>query len=330
MASDSFKGQADYQVPVLRILAGFPWGKATAAQIMAALQRRYGDHIPVEHRQPLSSNPKVEKWQTHVSFARLALIRRGLMDGSQRGLWTITQEGWQWVTLHPDAERIEPGTAPPPDRSKRRKRTGRAPKQRASTAPSGSLAQLVTFQLNGRTYRLSGEDVLRRVRQALAAGAPAAADDYRTWAVEIDGRRLNVRWVLELAVDQPRTSFNSPVARKLLRRLGIEPAAVQPATTVRKARPSPKPTNASPDAPDQTARHATLDREIAAIRNFLSGRADRPSDEKLCDWVYFCYTFGLYSEADRLFQVVNPAHVPDWYFARTKRVAQVCAQRARG
>jgi len=79
----------------------------------------------------------------------------------------------------------------------------------------------------------------------------------------------------------------------------------------------------------QQEHHQILDREVEAIRAFLDGRSgQRPSDEKLCDLVQFCYTFGLYDEATRLFALVASDGVNSWYFNRTKRLAAICQVRA--
>jgi hypothetical protein len=75
--------------------------------------------------------------------------------------------------------------------------------------------------------------------------------------------------------------------------------------------------------------HAILDQQLAQIRAFLQGRAARPSDEVLCDWVQFCHTFELFGEANELFNLIVPSEVNEWLYGRTKRLAQVCRMRAR-
>ena len=79
-----------------------------------------------------------------------------------------------------------------------------------------------------------------------------------------------------------------------------------------------------------TGAHATLDSQVVAIRAFLNGRASRPSDERLCDWVNFCYEFGLYREGRDLFRLVDPSQVNEWYYERAKRLARVCAMKVAG
>ncbi len=65
------------------------------------------------------------------------------------------------------------------------------------------------------------------------------------------------------------------------------------------------------------------------MRAFLLGRSDqRPSDEKLCDWVHLCYTLELYATARDLFRLINPAEVHPWYFERTRKLARICSIRA--
>jgi hypothetical protein len=73
-----------------------------------------------------------------------------------------------------------------------------------------------------------------------------------------------------------------------------------------------------------------LDAEIAQVHAFLRGRSGRPSDEKLCDWVHFCYSFGLFAEGRELFRVVDPSQVHPWYYERTRRLARVCDMKAQG
>jgi len=66
------------------------------------------------------------------------------------------------------------------------------------------------------------------------------------------------------------------------------------------------------------------------VRDFLNGRSSRPSDERLCDWVNFCYEFGLFREGRDLFRLVDPSQVNLWYYERAKRLAKVCAMKVAG
>lgn len=74
--------------------------------------------------------------------------------------------------------------------------------------------------------------------------------------------------------------------------------------------------------------YAILDQEVTNIRLYLEGRSTLPiSDEKLCDWVNFCYIFGLYEESSMLFSLISPNEVNNWYYERTKKIAKICEMR---
>jgi hypothetical protein len=79
-----------------------------------------------------------------------------------------------------------------------------------------------------------------------------------------------------------------------------------------------------------TPMHEILDLEVETIRSYLYGRNSlQPSDEKICDWVNFCYTFGMYIEGRELFGLVSRDEVNLWYFERTKKIAKACEQKAK-
>lgn len=86
--------------------------------------------------------------------------------------------------------------------------------------------------------------------------------------------------------------------------------------------------SASPTGTQDQEAHVILDRQINHIREYLRGRVARPSEEVLCEWVYFCYTFELFKEAVELFNLINPEAVDTWPYERAKRIARVCRIRA--
>jgi len=76
---------------------------------------------------------------------------------------------------------------------------------------------------------------------------------------------------------------------------------------------------------DTSFMYRTLDLEVENIQSYLQGRsALQPSDEKLCDWVNFCYTFAMYAEGKDLFSLVSGSEVHPWYYERTRKIARVC------
>lgn len=71
-----------------------------------------------------------------------------------------------------------------------------------------------------------------------------------------------------------------------------------------------------------------IETKIEMINQVLTGTAAPPTDEVLCDWVHFCYDFGLYKEGQMLFTYVTIELVNPWYFERTKKVARLCSMKA--
>ena len=60
--------------------------------------------------------------------------------------------------------------------------------------------------------------------------------------------------------------------------------------------------------------------KVESINRVLEGVNSLPTDEILCDWVQFCYDFGLYKEGQELFSLITPDQVNDWYYDRTKKL----------
>lgn len=69
-------------------------------------------------------------------------------------------------------------------------------------------------------------------------------------------------------------------------------------------------------------------REVKFIHDFLRGRADRPSDERLCDLVQLCYILGLYREGRSLFPVIDASAVNPGLYQHTRKYAMVCGLKA--
>jgi hypothetical protein len=86
-----------------------------------------------------------------------------------------------------------------------------------------------------------------------------------------------------------------------------------------------------PDNKRSGSVYSILDREIDLIKAYLQGlNSFQPSNEKLCDWVNFCYSFELYREGRDLFTMISPEQVNPWYYDRTKKLARLCMMKATG
>lgn len=80
-----------YFVPVLRIIRDFG-GRAQPQQVFDELVRRH--QIPDTFLALTNKNGR-PKFENRVHFARLYLSRAGLLRAAGRGLWELTEAGWQ-------------------------------------------------------------------------------------------------------------------------------------------------------------------------------------------------------------------------------------------
>jgi len=172
---------------------------------------------------------------------------------------------------------------------------------------------------------LTDEEVLAAGRAVVQAGLPEQARWFKRWAVDIDGERVGAKWLLSYVTGIPTSDFQSQYAQDVLgNRLGLTIVDVrtsQETAITGTVRPTSK------DDPDRWLE--VVSAEVAEIRAFLSGRAEtRPNDERLCDWVHFCYTFGLNIEGRDLFALVNEADVSAWCLERTRKLARICSLKA--
>ena len=131
MTTSVFQANADYQVPLLRLLSTLEGGQGRTGKALDLFGEHYKDNIPADHHEALSDG--MPRWEKNVQWARYGLVQRGLMDAPARGVWRITEAGRQWIQEHPEATRLEPERRP---RQTRRRRT------RAAAPPGITLEQL--------------------------------------------------------------------------------------------------------------------------------------------------------------------------------------------
>ena len=85
--------------------------------LLDALRTLGGSARPAEASERIAENLKLSKEQqdelldsgsprfhNQVQWARFYLVREGLIDGSTRGVWNLTTEGWK-IHLTPDQAR---------------------------------------------------------------------------------------------------------------------------------------------------------------------------------------------------------------------------------
>jgi hypothetical protein len=143
--------------------------------------------------------------------------------------------------------------------------------------------------------------------------------------------RWGQNWA-RLAIDLPSTPWTDSQAQKyaalLARFVEATYPFVQEAFAAAPGRRRSRTKKPVYTGPSEGRSRAILDQQLARIRTFLQGRSSRPSDEVLCDWVQFCYTFELFDEGYELYKLIVPSAVNEWLYGRTKKLAQVCHNRA--
>lgn len=76
-------------------------------------------------------------------------------------------------------------------------------------------------RIRGIEIALTPEEVVERAGQALVY-SKGAEQAYRSWYVQIDGRRVSPKWLVSQLTGLPIGSFVSDEARRVLAQLGIE------------------------------------------------------------------------------------------------------------
>lgn len=89
--------QKHFWKPVLETLVE-NGGQAPAKEVVKGVERKMGDQLkPGDRKLNIGGE---EKWVKAVHFQRLAMVHEGLLANySTRGIWTITDQGRQWLSL---------------------------------------------------------------------------------------------------------------------------------------------------------------------------------------------------------------------------------------
>lgn len=269
-------------------------------------------------------DPNIAGTTTLYSEIRRTPNKRGfaMLGKGQFGL-----KEWGGTQAVPDR-----GLAPAPGAAKDPKAALPDLAPRAVSDQPSVLDRTVTFSVAGQRFRMTGREVLERARRVTAHGLPTEASNYVSWVVDIDGQRVGLKWLFGLITGVPHAAFQTNQARPILEDLGLAVHRVEAAVAPAIREAPRREYQEQPLAPSSVSQSpgAILDGQIASIRSFLNGRSGRPSDERLCDWVNFCYEFGLFREGRDLFRLIDPTQVNDWYYERTKRLAKVCAMKVAG
>lgn len=196
MKPQELRVAADYRLALLWLMDQL--GSASQRDVMAAFDREFGAIIPAAHQE--RGHTLWFKWQNYVAEARQKLIKAGLMDTPNFGLWGITPAGKKWIEKNP----------------------GAMPPERVTSAEDKAAAGRPGFTWQGKWYAISDQALLARARQLLGKGPPQEALRYVDWAVLVDGQPVSVKWLFSLATSADYEDFDSPTARRALTQIGIQ------------------------------------------------------------------------------------------------------------
>ncbi|MGQ9682732.1 MAG: hypothetical protein ACUVX9_09370 [Anaerolineae bacterium] len=300
--------QRDYDVPLLELLAGMPGQQARKSALMKAFEQRYGSFLSADQYERLSSNG-VPRWQQQITNAGTRLTTRGFLYAPAWGVWGATRAALDWLDGHPQDTHLDHAV----------------PEVRQRQGSDPDTDSPVCFQLGGRRLALSQEQVLTAAREAIRQGLPEQAREYRTWAVEVDGHLIGVKWLFRLITGAD--GLTTYRARDILgRQLGLPVVRVPRNERVVRAQGTASARHGHTE--EEEGWLVGIRTEVLSLRSFLQGRSPRPSDERLCDWVQLCYLIGLHREATALFALVERGGVNEWLYERTRKLASVCALRS--
>jgi len=189
----------------------------------------------------------------------------------------------------------------------------------------------------GRTWQVNRQTLIAQVKDWIVRGLPEEAIRYKDWYIDIDGQPVSPKWLFHLITDAGYNEFDSPLAREKLSKMGFVSLRVQPTdklnanhqiADIHAQQPSIQTRRKAISNKSEQPQIQILDTRLDSIHQVLSGLIATPSDEVLCDWIHFCYDFGLYKEGQELFTFVSSEHVNPWYYERTKKLARLCLMRS--
>jgi hypothetical protein len=151
MAINQFRVQADYRLPLLRLLADMPGGGGTKQEVLERFWQQYESCIPAKDLEEVPSGG-VKKWANKVAWCRSDLTDLGFVDRSTRNVWSINQAGRDWLAQNPDATHLDRATGSPAGTV-----PGEPPRRRAPALPAG-----ITLEKLERIRQVIPQDEFRQ------------------------------------------------------------------------------------------------------------------------------------------------------------------------
>jgi hypothetical protein len=339
----------DFFVPLMKILDDLPNRAGQSGIVIRLFEHRYRDEIS-PHLFTSNQSGHI-RWAHNVQWSREKLKHLGFIDSPAHGTWRFTEEGHQWLQDHPDATHLI-GERPKIKRKMQPQRSISRDSSQTSDDYFGVLKEILEASLrpvlastnfaflrraNTLQIRLDGfpgchyEFIVQRSGHEIAlhfeSSAQQSQERLRAFEPYLDELRQSLGMTVEAGDFQSRgwTQVKVEVPAQPLSTVLVKGYAELGSKFVTETFPILQKAYESRSKRRRlTARagehrfasstHAILDNEIETIRAFLQGRSDMfPEDEKLCDWINFCYNFDLYAEGRELFALVSPDAVHPWY-----------------
>ena len=332
----------DFFIPLMRILNGLPNRAGKSSDVITLFEQTYRNEIaPHQYTENNSGNIR---WVHNVRWSREKLKLLGFIDAPQSRIWRLTEEGHQWLIKNPDATRLEKvdGAAKIRSNSKsfpveeKQKKISSYTKveffntiQNKLTVSVKPIFGLTSFDFLPRSnylqVRIDGfsgchyEIILHRKTHEIAIHFESIAEKNKErlfvfvphlerLGIEL-GREIysglieNRGW-RKVAIDLPLKQISDELAifysDLTVQFVKLTYPILQSAYLIPQNKRKKK-----ADVIDNSI-HLVLDHEVLMIRDYLQGSsALQPTAEKICDWVNFCYIFGMYVEGKDLFSLVN-------------------------
>lgn len=328
---------------LLSLMDDMPDGGVRLDIIFREYETRYRNEMPLSDFE-INSSGNI-RWKHSLQGEITECRSKGLLVSPARGYWQITEEGRLWFRNYPNTMGSNVSI---PARSSRtyemvvdnssEAKANSADHERSNmlevfsdffvplmrileSLPDRAGKRMDVERLFEQTYRdqivshqytrnqrgcIPWEQNVRWGREKLKNLGFVDAPQYGIWRLTEKGHQ----WLLE----HPEATHISPKRGRT--------------TQTKEVYESRKytPTKKTPSIGKKSdAVEIALEREIRLIREYLAGQSDQqPSNEKLCDWVNFCYILELYAEGQQLFSLVSLDEIHPWYYDKTKKIARIC------
>ncbi|MCX7905990.1 MAG: winged helix-turn-helix domain-containing protein [Bacteroidetes bacterium] len=89
--------EAAFWLPILRALVALG-GQAPMSKVLEHVYNQMKPHLKQVDLQGLPLHPKTPRWRNTAQWARLTLVKKGLLrSDSPRGIWAISEQGRKYL-----------------------------------------------------------------------------------------------------------------------------------------------------------------------------------------------------------------------------------------